>query len=328
MARCFVSRSLPGSALERLAREHDVEVWPDRAAPTPAQLHAAARNVDGLLCLLTDRVDAGLLDACPSLRVVSVYAVGFDNVDLRQTAARGIAVGHTPDVLTEATADLAFALLLAAARRLPEAIAAVRDGDWLTWEPDWLLGHEVHGATLGIVGGGRIGSAVARRAEGFGMEVLVSGRRGPTTLDELLERSDFVSLHCPLKPATHGLIDERALRRMKPSAILINTARGDIVDQRALRRALREGWIAGAALDVTTPEPLPPDDPLLDSPNLIVAPHVGSATAATRARMAEIAVDNLLAGLAGEPLPHAVPAPPEAKVAPAPGAMIDGRADG
>lgn len=306
MARCFVSRFLPGPALERLEREHDVSVWPDRAAPTSAALLDATRDADGLLCLLTDRIDGALLDACPSLRVVSVYAVGYDNVDVTAATARGIAVGHTPDVLTEATADLAFTLLLAAARRLPEATAAVRDGDWLTWEPDWLLGNEVHGSTLGIIGGGRIGSAVARRAEGFGMDVLVTSRRTELTLDELLERSDFVSVHCPLGPDTRGLIGERALRRMKPSAILVNTARGDIVDQHALRRALHEGWIAGAALDVTSPEPLPPEDPLLEAPNLIVAPHIGSATASTRARMADIAVDNLLAGLAGRPLPHAV----------------------
>jgi lactate dehydrogenase-like 2-hydroxyacid dehydrogenase len=220
--------------------------------------------------------------------------------------ARGIPVGHTPDVLTDATADLAFALILAVARRLPEGIAAVRAGEWVTWEPDWLLGRDVHGATLGIVGLGRIGSAVARRAEGFGMEVLHAGGAGAgaVSLEELLARADFVSLHAPLTDATRHLIDEAALRRMKPTAYLINTARGAMVDQDALATALREGRIAGAALDVTDPEPLPPDHPLLDSPNLLVLPHLGSATHATRERMADLAVDNLLAGLAGAPLPH------------------------
>jgi glyoxylate reductase len=204
---------------------------------------------------------------------------------------------------------------LAIARRLPEGIAAVRDGEWLTWEPDWLLGRDVHGATLGIVGLGRIGRAVARRAEGFGMEVLAAAReRGGRSEDggggervalgDLLARADFVSLHAPLRPETRHLIDADALARMRPTAYLINTARGGLVDQDALAAALHDGGIAGAALDVTEPEPLPPDHPLLDAPNLIVLPHLGSATHATRERMADLAVDNLLAGLAGSPLPH------------------------
>jgi glyoxylate reductase len=197
--------------------------------------------------------------------------------------------------------------MLAAARRLPQGLAAVRVGEWLTWEPGWLLGRDVHGATLGIVGLGRIGRAVARRAEGFGMQVIHTSRTGGLALDDLLERADFVSLHCPLNPQTRGLIGETALRRMKSTAYLINTARGGLVDQDALERALREGWIAGAALDVTDPEPLPPDHPLLAAPNLVVLPHVGSATVATRERMASLAVDNLLAGLAGRPLPSEFP---------------------
>jgi lactate dehydrogenase-like 2-hydroxyacid dehydrogenase len=211
-------------------------------------------------------------------------------------------VGNTPDVLTDATADLAFALILAAARRLPAGIAAVRAGEWLTWEPDWLLGHDVHGATLGIVGMGRIGRAVARRAEGFGMRVVGVGRHDD--LAAVLGEADFVSLHAPLTPQTRHLIDEGALARMKPTAYLVNTARGGLVDQHGLAQALTDGQIAGAALDVTDPEPLPPDHPLLDAPNLIVVPHLGSATHATRERMADLAVDNLLAGLAGRPLPH------------------------
>ncbi len=319
MAHCFVTRRLPGPALDRLAEAHAVDVWPGRLPPSYEELRGRTAGADGLLSLLTDRVDAELINGSPSLRAVANYAVGYDNVDLVAAQARGIPVGNTPDVLTDATADLAFALLLAAARRLPEAIASVRGGDWLTWEPAEHLGYAVHGATLGIVGLGRIGRAVARRAEGFDMLVLHSGSaldgsgagapgNGATALNELLERSDFVSIHCPLTPVTHHLIGAPALARMRPTAILINTARGPIVDQVALRRALGEGTIAGAALDVTDPEPLAPDDPLLSSPNLIVAPHIGSATHRAREQMATLAVQNLLAALAGRPMPHPVAA--------------------
>lgn len=302
MARVFVTRALPGSALDRLRDAHDVAVHEGALPPTREQLLAGVSGADGLLCLLTDRVDAALLDAAPHLRVVSNYAVGSDNVDLSAVAARGIPVGVTPDVLTEATADLAFALLLAVARRLDEAAADVRAGRWRTWEPQGWLGADVHGATLAIVGPGRIGAAVARRAAGFAMEVLTVGRGDD--LHTALARADFVSLHVPLTGATATLIDAAALRAMKPTAYLVNTARGGVVDQAALRLALTEGWIAGAALDVTDPEPLPPDDPLLQSPNLLVVPHIGSATRSARERMADMAVDNLLAGLDGRPLPH------------------------
>jgi glyoxylate reductase len=265
-------------------------------------------GADGVLATLPTRIDDAFLDtAGPQLRVVANYGVGVDNIDLDAAAARGIPVGNTPDVLTEATADLTFALLLAAARKLPEAIDSVRAGDWLTWEPGAFLGASVGGATLGIVGLGRIGRAVARRAAGFDMTVLHTGRtEGSVPLDELLERSDFVSLHCPLTPSTHHLIDAGALARMRPGAILVNTARGPIVDPEALRAALVAGEIAGAALDVTDPEPLPADDPLLSAPNLIVVPHIGSATRVARERMADLAVDNLLAGLDGRPMPHQV----------------------
>jgi glyoxylate reductase len=301
MARVLVTRRLPGPALQRLKAEHEVDVWPEPLPPPPDVLRARAARAEGLLALITDRIDADLIDNCPDLRVISNYAVGSDNVDVAAAAARGIPVGITPDVLTNATADLAFACLLAAARRLPEAMAAVREGAWKTWGPEWLLGYDVHGATLGIVGFGRIGRAVARRAEGFDMEVL---HTGDVPLTELLERADAVSLHVPLTPDTRHLIDDEALARMKPTAVLVNTARGGIVDQEALARALHDGGIAGAALDVTNPEPLPPDHPLLEAPNLLVLPHIGSATHRARERMADIAVDNLLAGLAGEPLPH------------------------
>jgi glyoxylate reductase len=306
MARVFVTRRLPGHALERLEAEHETEVWPERLPPPRSDLLQRTAQIDGLICLLTDQVDAELIDNAPRLRAISNYAVGTDNVDLTAATKRAIPVGNTPDVLTDATADLAFALLLAAARGLPAAAQSVRAGDWLTWEPGRFLGHSVHGATLGIVGLGRIGRAVAERARGFEMEVLATatGTTAGLPLDALLERSDFVSLHCPLTPATRHLIDAGALARMRPTAILVNTARGAIVDQVALRAALEDGTIAGAALDVTDPEPIAPDDPLLSAPNLLLTPHIGSATTAARERMAELAVENLLAGLAGRPMPH------------------------
>ncbi|HWH45937.1 MAG TPA: D-glycerate dehydrogenase [Thermoleophilaceae bacterium] len=306
MARCFVTRSIPGPALERLAAEHEVDVWPGRLMPKRSQLLARAAEADGLLSMLTDRIDRDLIEACPRLVAISNYAVGWDNVDIAAASARGIPVGHTPDVLTETTADFAFALMLAAARRVVEADAHVRRGAWMTWEPGLLLGHDVHGATLGIVGMGRIGSAVARRAEGFGMKVIHTGREGGVPLAELCGRSDFVSLHVPLTPETRGLIGEAELRAMRPTAILVNTARGPVVDPAALGRALRGGWIAGAALDVTDPEPLPASHPLLEAPGLVVAPHVASASHGARAAMAERAVDNLLSGLRGDPMPHCV----------------------
>ena len=301
MARVFVTRELPFPALDRLRAVHDVDVWPERLPPAPEELRAAAARAEGLLTMLTDRVDAELVAAAPRMRAIANLAVGTDNIDVDAAEARGVAVGNTPDVLTDATADLAFALLLAAARRLQLAAAEVRAGAWVSWEPAHALGADVTGATLGIVGWGRIGQAVARRAAGFGMEVIHSR---PTPLDELLERADFVSLHVPLTDDTRHLIGAEQLRRMKPTAMLVNTARGGVVDQAALREALRSGEIAGAALDVTEPEPLPPDDPLLDAPNLLVVPHIGSATVRTRARMADMAVDNLLAALDGKPMPH------------------------
>jgi glyoxylate reductase len=306
VARCFVTRELPGPALGRLRERHAVDVWLEPLPPPYEELRARTAEVEGLLSLLTDRVDAALIDGSPHLRAIANYAVGYDNIDLAAAHARGIAVGNTPDVLTDATADLAFALLLAAARRLPEALQFVADGGWLTWDPNGALGHDVFGATLGIIGMGRVGRAVARRAQGFDMTVLHTGSDGGVPLLTLLERSDFVSVHAPLTPETHHLIDAAALAEMKPTAILINTARGPIVDQAALIDALRTGEIAAAALDVTDPEPPPQDDPVLHVPNLIVAPHIGSATHTAREAMATRAVDNLLAALDGEPMPHAV----------------------
>ncbi len=304
MSRVFVTRLLPGPALDRLAQAgHEVDVWPEALPPVPAVLRERTAQADGLLCLLTDRVDQALLDGAPHLKAIANYAVGTDNVDLAATSARGIPVGNTPDVLTEATADLTFALLLAAARQLIPAARAVQQGDWTTWDPSGFLGADVHGATLGIVGFGRIGRAVARRSEGFDMRVLHTRE---TPLADLLAQSDFVTLHTPLTEATHHLIDAAALKAMKATAILINTARGGIIDERALDTALHERWIAGAALDVTDPEPPEPDDAILDAPNLLIAPHIGSATHTARERMAQMAVDNLLAGLAGQAMPYAV----------------------
>jgi glyoxylate reductase len=304
MAHVFVTRSLPGPALGRLESQHETDVWPDRLQPPPDELRHRTGAAEGLLSLLTDPVDAQLIAACPDLRAISNYAVGVDNVDIEAATARGIPVGNTPGVLTESTADLALALILGIARRLAEGQAFVHAGEWVTWEPDLLLGHDLHEATVGIVGFGRIGQAVARRVEGFGCEVLQNSGSGGVPLDELLERSDFVTLHCPLTAETRGLIGDGALRRMKKTAYLVNTARGPIVDTDALARALGDGEIAGAALDVTDPEPLPGDHPLLEAPNLLVIPHLGSATHATRERMADMAVDNLLGALAGERMPN------------------------
>ena len=306
VARCFVTRELPGPALDRLRERHDVDVWPERLPPPYDELRAHTAEAEGLLSLLTDRVDAALIDGSPRLTAIANYAVGYDNIDLEAARARNIAVGNTPDVLTDATADLAFTLLLAAARQLPAALDSARQGDWLTWEPQAFLGHDVHGATLGIIGMGRIGRAVARRAQGFDMTVLHTGSDGGVPLLTLLARSDFVSLHAPLTPSTHHLIDAAALEAMKSTAILITTARGPMVDEAALTDALRRGEIAGAALDVTDPEPPPPDDPLFSAPNLLIAPHIGSATHTAREAMATLAVDNLLAALDGRPMPHPV----------------------
>jgi glyoxylate reductase len=301
VARVFVTRALPGDALDRLRAAHEVEVWPGPLPPPADVLRAEAAASDGLLALLTDRVDAALLaGAAPRLRVVANYAVGSDNVDLAAAAAHGVAVGVTPDVLTDATADLTLALLLAAARDLPAAAAAVRDGAWRTWEPRGWLGLELRGARLLVVGPGRIGRAVAERARAFGMDVALAGRDDPLAG---LEDADVVSLHAPLTPGTHHLVDAAALGRMRHGALLVNTARGPLVDTDALVEALRAGRVR-AALDVTDPEPLPPAHPLATAPGALVVPHIGSATHAARARMTALAVENLEAGLSGRPLPH------------------------
>ncbi|MAE96677.1 MAG: D-glycerate dehydrogenase [Deltaproteobacteria bacterium] len=313
--RVFATRSLPGGALEALTGELELEVWPGPGAPAPEVLARAVAGAAGLLCLLTDRVDAPLLASCPELRVVSSCSVGVDHVDLAVATRRGIPVGHTPGVLTETTADLAFSLLMAAARRIPEADRFVREGHWTparSWEPDLMLGRDVYGSTLGVIGLGAIGRAVARRAQGFGMRVLgwnrTPGKAPPgveqVPLDALLRQSAFVSVHVARTDETIGLLGPRELAFLPSGAVLVNTARGGIVDEVALVEALRSGRLAGAGLDVYEQEPLPPDSPLLAAPGLVLAPHIGSASVATRTRMAELSIANLRAGLAGERLPH------------------------
>ncbi|HEY1075101.1 MAG TPA: D-glycerate dehydrogenase [Fontimonas sp.] len=315
-ARVFVSRRLPGPALEQLAQQVDMQCWPEREPPSPVQLRDALRGCDGLLCTLTETIDDALLAAAPQLRVVSSCSVGVDHVDVAALTRRCIPLGHTPHVLTDATADLAFALLLATARRLPEGERFMRDGGWTParrWEPDFLLGRDLRGATLGLIGLGAIGQAVARRAAGFGMRIVgwtPSGRRvdGVESLSfaEVLQRADFLSLHLALTAQTRHIVNAAALARMRSEAVLINTARGGLVDETALIHALRSGRIAAAGLDVFEREPIGADHPLLALPNVVVAPHIGSATLGTRSRMAQLAVDNLLAGLRGERMPHCV----------------------
>jgi glyoxylate reductase len=317
--RVLVTRRIPDAGLRAILAGCEAAVWEDELPPPRSELLRLVAGCDGILTLLSDQVDAQLLDAAgPQLRVVSNYAVGYDNIDVAACRARGVAVGNTPGVLTETTADLAFALLAAAARRIPEGDRYVRAGRWRTWGPTLLLGREIHGATLGIAGFGRIGQAVARRAAGVGMTILYWSRRrlprqqetalGVTwaPFEALLAASDFVSIHLSLSAETRGLFDAAAFARMKPTAILVNTARGPIVDQAALAAALQAGAIAGAALDVTDPEPIAPGDPLLDLEQCLIVPHVGSATHVARGRMAELAAANLLAGVRGAALPHPV----------------------
>lgn len=318
--RVFVTRGLEGlgapDVLAPLQAGADCEVWRGAAPPPPDEIRARLAGCRGLFCLLTDPIDAALIESCPELRVISSMSVGVDHIDVAAASRRGIAVGHTPGVLAETTADLSFALMLAAARRVAEADRFVRQGGWTAerrWEPDMLLGRDLHGATLGVVGLGAIGQAVARRAHGFGMRVLGwtrSGRSVPgvetTEFGRLLPESDFVSVHVALAPETRNLFDARAIAAMKPGAVLVNSARGGIVDEEALARALKSGALAGAALDVFADEPLSPESPLLELQNVVLAPHIGSGSIATRRRMAELAVRNLLAGLEGRPLPHCV----------------------
>jgi len=314
--RVYVTRLVPEAGIDLLREACEIEVW-EGELPVPREvLMGKVGEIEGLYCLLTERIDAELLDAAPGLRVVSNMAVGFNNIDVEACTARGIPVGNTPGVLTETTADCAFALLMAAARRIVEGADYVRAGKWKTWGPMLLMGQDLHGATLGIVGFGRIGQAMARRAAGFGMRVLYQDayvtEADPgldatrVDLETLLAESDFITLHVPLTEETHHLIGREELAHCKPTAILVNTSRGEVVDPDALYEALRDGQIARAALDVTEPEPLPADHRLLTLPNCIVVPHIASASVATRTKMAVMAAENLLAGLQGEPLPYCV----------------------
>jgi glyoxylate reductase len=307
--KVFVTRAIDSTALERLRAAAAVTVWRDEMPPPAPALRAALANADAVLSMVTDKIDARVIAGAPRLRVISNLAVGVDNIDLDAASRAGIAVGHTPGVLTEATADLAFGLLMAAARRIAEADRHVRAGKWRTWGPMTMLGHDVHSSTLGLVGFGAIGQAMARRAMGFGMRVLYlkhpSRNRIPrrddsrlagaigVSLPRLLAQSDFVSIHVPLTAKTRHMIGAREFALMKPGAILINTARGAVVDQAAMVAALRSGRLDGAGLDVTDPEPIAHRDPLLRLNNIVITPHIGSASIATRASMAAIAVDNI-----------------------------------
>jgi glyoxylate reductase len=312
--KVFITRLIPDRGLA-LVKEHcQADVWSGELPPSHAEILRRVPGVDGLLCLLTDRINGEIMDAAgPQLKVISNMAVGVDNVDVAAATARRIPVGNTPDVLTDATADMTFALMMAAGRRLVEAEKFLRAGKWKTWGPSLLLGADFVAATLGLVGFGRIGQAVAKRAQGFEMRVIYSDpstrpayEAQPVSLDTLLRESDFVSIHVPLTAETRHLVDTEFLAKMKSNAILINTSRGGVVDQGALYTALDAHQISAAALDVTDPEPLPMDSPLLKLDNCLIVPHIASASRKTRDRMATMAAQNLLAGLKGERLPNCV----------------------
>jgi len=315
--KVFVTRAIPEKGFEIIRGFCEVDLWPNELPPTRDELLQHVRGADGLLCLLTDKIDGEVMDeAGPRLKVISNHAVGFDNIDVNAATARKIPVGNTPDVLTDATADFAFALMMAVARRIPEAERYVHNGKWKTWGPMLLLGVDLKGATLGLVGFGRIGKAMARRAVGFDMRVIYydPNEKKPDSnlkatrvdFETLLEESDFVSLHTPLTPDTRHLIDSEALSKMKPNAVLVNTSRGPVVDLDALYEALKERRIFGAGLDVTEPEPLPMGSSLLTLDNIVIVPHIASASKTSREKMAWMAAKNLIAGLKGERLPNCV----------------------
>jgi glyoxylate reductase len=309
--RVLITRWMPDAALAIVRDQCELQYDASDRQLTPDELVREVAAKDGLLCVVTDRVDDAVLASSPALKVVSTVAVGYDNIDVAAATARGVAVANTPGVLTESSADLAWGLLFSIARRITEGDRYIRAGKWREWKLMLMAGHDIYGQTLGIVGMGRIGQAVARRARGCGMRILYHNRQRLDAsieaeleavwmpLPELLEQADFVSLHVPLSPATTRFIGGTELRRMKPTAYLINTARGAVVDEQAVIRALQEGWIAGAALDVFDQEP---DVPLAlrELENVVLVPHVGSASVATRTRMAVMAAENLMAVLRGE----------------------------
>jgi len=315
--KVFVTRIIPDKGFDLVKDFCDIDIWSDELPPNREVMLERVCGVDGLLCLLTDKIDGELLDAAgPQLKVVSNQAAGYDNIVIPDATARGIPVGNTPGILTDATADFAFALMMAAGRRIVEGERYIRAGKWKTWSPSLLLGADFVGATLGLVGFGRIGRAMAKRASGFDMRVIyydpgkvpISGLNAfpVDSLDTLLQESDFVSLHVPLTEKTRYLMNARTLTMMKPSAVLINTARGPVVDPHALYEALKAHRIFAAALDVTDPEPLPADSPLLELDNCLIVPHIASASKVTRDKMAFMAAENLIAGLKGERLPNCV----------------------
>ena len=312
--KVFVTHQLPGERLAELAGQCELSVWQGEGLLSPDGLRESLADCHGLVCLLTDRVDRALLDSAPNLAFVSSMSVGVDHIDLALMTERGLPVGHTPGVLVDTTADTAFALLLAAARRVAEADRFVRRGLWRVeraWSPDFFVGKDVSGATLGIIGLGEIGQAVARRAAGFDMNVLAWNRTPRTvpgvqlvSLGELLSRSDFVSVHVALTEETRNLLNAERIAMMKPGSVLVNTARGGIVDEQALASALDTGAVYAAGIDVFSREPVNQDNPLLAHERVVLAPHIGSATVLTRARMADMAVENAIDALAGEPMRH------------------------
>ena len=317
--RVFVTRIIAQEALDKIAQGTEMEVWPDELPPPYEVLLEKARDAEGLVTTLNDKIDPALMNAAPKLKVVSNFAVGYDNINVTEATKRHIFVSNTPKVLTGTTADLTFTLLMAAARRVVEGDNYTRKGRWKTWGPKVLLGQDIHNATLGIIGLGRIGAEVAKRGRGFNMKVLYYDeiRRSEEEerqlcveyvpeLAKLLSRADFITVHVPLLPHTHHLIGAAKFAMMKPTAVLINTSRGPVVDQRALYEALKSGQIFAAALDVTEVEPIPPDDPLLTLDNIIITPHIASASFTTRKNMALMAADNLLAGLRGQTPPNCV----------------------
>jgi lactate dehydrogenase-like 2-hydroxyacid dehydrogenase len=317
--KVFVTRRIPQAGLDLLSTCAQVDVWEDPLPPSAEALRSRVVGCHGILSLLSDAIDPGVMDAAgPTLKGIANYAVGYNNIDVAQATQRGIQVGNTPDVLTEATADVALLLMLGVARHVQAAMDQVRRLEWKTWEPLGLLGQELRGKTLGVIGMGRIGQAVARRCHGgWQMGVLYSSRqdRGPIAglesarrveVEELLRKSDFVTLHADLNPSTRHLINRERLSWMKPSAILINTARGGHVDQEALYDALVQKKLWGAGLDVTDPEPLPSDSPLRSLENCLILPHIGSATYAARESMARMAAENLIAAISGESMPYGV----------------------
>ena len=312
--RVLVTRRIFPEALELIEAEADIDLWEDELPPPRDMLLKKVAGVDGLLCLLTDKIDVELLNvAGPQLKVISQIAVGYDNIDIAEATRRGIPIGNTPDVLTQTTADAAFALMMTAARGIVEGVTDVKAGKWKTWHPLHYLGQDIYGATLGILGFGRIGVEMAKRARGFEMEVIYSDvmrnekaedlySARYVDQDTLLRESDFVTLHTVLNDETYHLIDQGALAKMKSTAVLVNAARGPVIDPRALYKALKNGEIAAAGLDVTEPEPISPDDPLLTLSNCVIVPHIASASVATRREMSLLSARNLIHGLKGERL--------------------------